>query len=48
MRIPSAFKKPEVANDYVITVLVPASSNIVFVCKDNYYECLLSGVYLYF
>jgi hypothetical protein len=45
---PSVFKKPEVVNElrrlHDNFVLVPAdkaSNNIVFVCKNYYYECLL-------
>jgi hypothetical protein len=46
---PSVFKKPEVVNElrrlHDNFVLVPAdkaSNNIVFVCKNYYYECLLN------
>jgi hypothetical protein len=46
---PSAFHKPEVVNElnrlHEEHVLVPAdkaSSNIVFVCKAHYYQCIIN------
>jgi hypothetical protein len=46
---PSVFKKPEVINElrrlHDNSVLVPAdkaSNNIVFICKNQYHECLLN------
>jgi hypothetical protein len=46
---PSVFKKPELVNELLRLhdnfVLVPAekaSDNIVFVCKNSYYKCLLN------
>jgi hypothetical protein len=47
---PSVFKKPELVNElrrlHANFVLVPAdkaSNNIVFICKNYYYKCLLRG-----
>jgi hypothetical protein len=44
---PSVFKKPEVVNElrrlrdnFVLVTADKASNNIVFVCKNYYYECL--------
>jgi hypothetical protein len=46
---PSVFKKPEVVNElrrlhdnFVLVRAYKASSNIVVVCKNYYYECLLN------
>jgi hypothetical protein len=46
---PSVFKKPEVVNklrrlhdNFVLVPADKASNNIVFVCKNYYYECLLN------
>jgi hypothetical protein len=46
---PSIFKKPKVVNElrrlhdnFVSVPADKASSNIVFICKNYYYECLLN------
>jgi hypothetical protein len=45
---PSVIKKPEVVNElrrlhnFVLVPVYEASKDIVFVCKNYYYECLLN------